>query len=144
MFKLEIDIKSHQYHNIGSAKRQIFLMYNYLNTGKGPLRAGGKNEKNIPLSFKKQENSISLPLKRKRFTVLRSPHIDKRSREHFELKNMKTRLSFSFTEKRFFSFFVFLLKNSKFPASQLELCLTSSTFSGRRASAKQNPFQPFR
>lgn len=30
---------------------------------------------------------ISLPLRKHRFTVLRSPHIDKKSREHFEIKH---------------------------------------------------------
>lgn len=128
MYQLEIDIRSHQYHNIASAKKHIFLIYDYLNTEKELLRtleeSGKKKEKD-----KNRGNSISLPLKRKRFTVLRSPHIDKKSREHFELRSRKTRLSFSFTQKRFLSFFIFLLKNSKFPASQLELCLTDSTFS---------------
>ena len=33
--------------------------------------------------------SVSLPLKIKRFCVLRSPHIDKDSREHFELRLYK-------------------------------------------------------
>jgi small subunit ribosomal protein S10 len=32
---------------------------------------------------------VSLPLKIKRFCVLRSPHIDKDSREHFELRLYK-------------------------------------------------------
>jgi len=32
---------------------------------------------------------IALPLKIKRFCVLRSPHIDKDSREHFELRLYK-------------------------------------------------------
>ncbi len=31
-------------------------------------------------------SKIALPIKRKRFCVLRSPHIDKDSREHFELQ----------------------------------------------------------
>lgn len=32
---------------------------------------------------------IPLPTKKERFTVLRSPHIDKKSREHFERKTHK-------------------------------------------------------
>jgi len=32
---------------------------------------------------------ISLPTRIKRFCVLRSPHVDKRSREHFELRMYK-------------------------------------------------------
>ena len=31
------------------------------------------------------QNIIYLPIKKKRFCVLRSPHIDKKSREQFEL-----------------------------------------------------------
>lgn len=31
-------------------------------------------------------NEVSLPMKRKVFTVLRSPHIDKKSREQFEIR----------------------------------------------------------
>jgi len=32
---------------------------------------------------------VSLPIRIKRFCVLRSPHVDKRSREHFELRMYK-------------------------------------------------------
>lgn len=32
---------------------------------------------------------VSLPIKKKRFCVLRSPHIDKDSREHFEIRIYK-------------------------------------------------------
>jgi len=38
---------------------------------------------------------IALPLKIKRFCVLRSPHIDKDSREHFELRLYKRFLDIS-------------------------------------------------
>jgi small subunit ribosomal protein S10 len=34
-------------------------------------------------------NPVRFPVKVKRFTVLRSPHIDKKSREQFELKTHK-------------------------------------------------------
>ncbi len=37
----------------------------------------------------KNENFVSLPTKIKRFCVLRSPHIDKDSREHFEIRLYK-------------------------------------------------------
>ncbi len=37
----------------------------------------------------KKDNFISLPTKIKRFCVLRSPHIDKDSREHFEIRLYK-------------------------------------------------------
>jgi small subunit ribosomal protein S10 len=35
------------------------------------------------------KGTVSLPIKIKRFCVLRSPHIDKDSREHFELRLYK-------------------------------------------------------
>jgi len=37
----------------------------------------------------KLEGLVALPIKIKRFCVLRSPHIDKDSREHFELRTYK-------------------------------------------------------
>jgi ribosomal protein S10 len=32
-------------------------------------------------------NTVYLPIKRQRFVVLRSPHIDKKAREHFEIRS---------------------------------------------------------
>ncbi len=44
---------------------------------------------NLKKNNYKIDNVISLPLKIKRFCVLRSPHVNKDSREHFELKFYK-------------------------------------------------------
>lgn len=41
-------------------------------------------------------NVISLPLKIKRFCLLRSPHVDKKSREHFELQFYKSFIDVEF------------------------------------------------
>lgn len=35
------------------------------------------------------KNTIALPTRIKRFCVLRSPHVDKDSREHFEIRSFK-------------------------------------------------------
>jgi small subunit ribosomal protein S10 len=43
-------------------------------------------------------NIISLPIKIKRFCLLRSPHVDKKSREHFELKFYKVFLDVEFNK----------------------------------------------
>lgn len=40
---------------------------------------------------------VSLPTKIERFTVLRSPHVDKKSREQFEIKTYKKSLNVFFT-----------------------------------------------
>jgi small subunit ribosomal protein S10 len=41
---------------------------------------------------------ISLPIKIKRFCLLRSPHVDKKSREHFELKFNKSFIDVEFNK----------------------------------------------
>jgi small subunit ribosomal protein S10 len=56
-------------------------------------------------------SSTFLPSKRKRFTVLRSPHIDKKSREQFEIRTYKKLFLFQTNQKKTFSFFLFLLKH---------------------------------
>ena len=64
---IEISLKSFEYKLLQNARSQIV---------------------SITPHFWKQ-SQIMLPLKRKKFTVLRSPHIDKKSREQFELKYYK-------------------------------------------------------
>ena len=70
----------------------------------------------------------SLPTLKKRFTVLRSPHIDKKSREQFEWKRYKKSIRLSSKKKGYLSLFIFLLKNSSFPGVQLEINVKHSTF----------------
>jgi small subunit ribosomal protein S10 len=55
---------------------------------------------------------VNLPCKIKRFCVLRSPHIDKNSREHFEIRISKCFLDFQTTEEQLCT----LLIQLKFPA----------------------------
>jgi len=66
---------------------------------------------------------ISFPKKRKLFTVLRSPHIDKKSREQFQFVFHK--LNFVLKEKNDnkINLFIFLLKNSEFPGVEMEIVL---------------------
>ena len=70
----------------------------------------------------------SLPTLKKRFTVLRSPHIDKKSREQFEWKRYKKSVYISFQKRETVSLFLFLLKNSSFPGVQMEINIKHSTF----------------
>ena len=79
-------------------------------------------------SHKYREKYIHYPTIIKKYTVLRSPHIDKKSREQFEWKRYKKSIILQFQEKRFFSFFVFLLKNSSFPGVQVEVILQTPSF----------------
>ena len=61
---------------------------------------------------------FSLPIKRNKITILRSPHIDKKSREQFELKHFNVVLNetslFSFTSNLFlFNIFKFFISHFK-------------------------------
>ena len=75
-----------------------------------------------------KEKNISLPTVIKKYTVLRSPHIDKKSREQFEWKRYKKYMILQFQERCILSFFVFLLKNSTFPGVQMEINLQTPSF----------------
>jgi small subunit ribosomal protein S10 len=72
----------------------------------------------------------SLPIKTERFTVLRSPHVDKKSREQFEIKFYSKILSTSFNfedsfEKQKAKLLINYIKNS---SSGLNLKITYTTF----------------
>ena len=61
---------------------------------------------------------FSLPIRRNKYTILRSPHIDKKSREQFELKHSYLVLNelslFSFANNKFlFNSFKFFINNFK-------------------------------
>ena len=67
---IEISFKSHEHQYIENSFRQI--------------------QEYIPQYW--QSKSFFLPNKMKKFTVLRSPHIDKKSREQFQLKSCKRKI----------------------------------------------------
>ena len=71
---------------------------------------------------------LGFPTTKKKFTLLRSPHIDKKSREQFELQRKKTCLSISVKNVKTVSLFLFLLKNSELPGVELSISVTYSTF----------------
>lgn len=75
----------------------------------------------------KNLNKISLPKKRKLFTVLRSPHIDKKSREQFEFIWYKKKLFVQNKNVKKAALFFFLLKNSEFPGVEIEISMSHSS-----------------
>ena len=74
------------------------------------------------------ESFVSLPTKRKRYTVLRSPHIDKKSREHFEWKQNKVKVFLTFERSEEWGLFLFILGNARLPGVQLLISCQYSTF----------------
>ena len=60
---------------------------------------------------------VSLPKTYERFTILRSPHVDKKSREHFEIKVYVKTISIFFNLNNFFEkqkakLLIIFIKNS--------------------------------
>lgn len=63
----------------------------------------------------------SLPVKRKVYTVLRSPHIDKKSREQFELRRYARLISLASNDKNVFDNFLNQLKDQVNPGISLKI-----------------------
>ena len=64
----------------------------------------------------------------KKVTVLRSPHIDKKSREQFQMISYKRTLVCNFSSKIVLLLFLEIFKTSKFPGVESEILIEFSTF----------------
>lgn len=62
-----------------------------------------------------------LPIQLKKFTVLRSPHIDKSSREQFQQKTYKKIIQLNSVNQPIAYFLVDILKNSELVGIELEI-----------------------
>jgi len=72
-----------------------------------------KNEKN--------NSSIALPNQKSYITVLRSPHIDKKSREQFVYKTSKVSISFTFQNAADLNLFIFALNQIEIPGVEMKV-----------------------
>lgn len=70
---------------------------------------------------------ISLPTTKSKFTLLRSPHIDKKSREQFEIRRYKIQIVLSTQNLYKTSLFLYILKNSELPGIELYTTITYLT-----------------
>jgi ribosomal protein S10 len=92
---IEISLKSFESKLVQNAVSQIIKIYNeievqnYLAEGPSIFRfaEGRKTE-----SFNWKLTQFAFPMTQKKFTVLRSPHIDKKSREQFQIQYFKNRI----------------------------------------------------
>lgn len=72
---------------------------------------------------------IGLPIKKKLYTVLKSPHKDKKSREQFQLKRWKSKIIIELDSKtKITNLFLFLLKNSEFPGVEMQIFLIKKSY----------------
>ena len=70
---------------------------------------------------------VSQPTKYKRYTLLRSPHIDKKSREQLEWVKKKAELILFFNKISSVLFLIFLLQCSQFPGVQITISLNGGS-----------------
>ncbi len=112
MPQIHITLKSFEWHYI--EKNVTFLQSLYL------------------LLNKKKTDSlveINFPKKVKLFTVLRSPHIDKKSREQFHFKFYTKKLCITCNNIKQAIMLLFLIKNSQFPNVEIHVSFKyKSTF----------------
>jgi len=101
MVNIQIKIKSFDTHYIELTMQFIQLVTNFFHI--------------------KKVQCISLPNHIKKITVLRSPHIDKKSREQFQMKQCKKILFFQVPERAIAFFLLKILKNSEFFGIEMEI-----------------------
>ena len=69
----------------------------------------------------------NLPIRRKKYTFLRSPHVHKKSREQFEWSRKKGEIVLDFLYEKHLLLLLFWLENARFPGVELMITLHYST-----------------
>ena len=72
--------------------------------------------------------NLHLPVRRKKITILRSPHIDKKSREQFEWRRHKIVIKTISNTINTAYLLIFLLKDAQFAGVELKISVKFSTF----------------
>jgi len=108
MYKISLILKSFDLDSLARCEKYLISMLSFF----------GVNQ------IKHQFN----PRKCKKITVLRSPHIDKKSREQFQLISHKKTLTLNVSEKKFVLLFLGLCKQIKLNGVELEIFVEFSTF----------------
>jgi Ribosomal protein S10p/S20e len=85
-----------------------------------------QTEQTIPFLLRRHLRSIRLPKRRTLYTVLRSPHIDKKSREQFEMKIHK-QCFFIQSETKYLRTQLLLLKLQDIPGVQCKIVVNYKT-----------------
>lgn len=92
-FQCNLEIKSFNFRSIES---KVNLIKDFL----------------AKFDFISVKGPIVLPLKKKKYTLLRSPHVHKKSQEHFGVFNYKTLLVIKFPNEKIMTMVLnFLIKN---------------------------------
>lgn len=135
---LEITLKGFENYLVQKAKKQILDLINsslLIQNVQNLKRKESHRDHPLPsfesvCSLRGQKISVfSFAQKKKQFTVLRSPHIDKKARDQFQLCIHKTIIQVNNVNEYSF-LFIFLenLKNTKFLGIQMQIKINSNTF----------------
>jgi ribosomal protein S10 len=108
MYTIHLDLKSFEKDNLKKTENCILSLFEFLNTNQ----------------IKYKTN----PKKCKKITVLRSPHIDKKSREHFQLLTFKRTLSVSLSDRNSVFFVFEILKNMKSIGVEISMTVDFLTY----------------
>ncbi len=101
--------------------------------GSQPVECRATQKQGHPLAaldFNKKEKSYLstyLPSSRRKFTLLRSPHIDKKSREQFQLQTYKAEIKTTCYTRGKACLLLLLLRNSEFMGVELKVAINYST-----------------
>lgn len=101
--KIIISLKSNDHLNLSNGRNKLQQLFTELN----------KNVEN--------SSSIALPNQKNYITVLRSPHIDKKSREQFVYKTSKINILFSFPDLASLNLFIFALNQVEIPGVEMKI-----------------------
>lgn len=108
MYKIYLNLKSFDLECLKQTQNYLFSVFSFFNINQIQQKMNPKKCKNI--------------------TVLRSPHIDKKSREHFKILTYKRTIILTLFDKNLLFLLLNIFKNCKFLGVELELLLEYSTY----------------
>ena len=130
----KISIKSFEHSALQLAKEKIEELSLLMESREAPPRSiqlpcSARGARAVPDAPKKGKahSSISLPSSKKRFTLLKSPHIDKKSREQFQLQTHKAKIETACSSREEACLLLLLLKNSELVGVEVKLAINYST-----------------
>lgn len=108
MYKIYLNLKSFDVTCLKRAENSLVSILSFLNVS--------------------QLHKKMSPKKCKKITVLRSPHIDKKSREHYQIGSHKRTITATVSDKKILVLFFKLVKNCQFVGIELEISLVFLNF----------------
>jgi hypothetical protein len=139
-YELEILVKSFEYQLVQKATKQLLKSIDLIIMSKDMNNIW--SEYDLPVIHFLKKKIFQFPKSIKRYTVIRSPHIDKKARDQFEIQEFKTLIKLKFaviptpigdsvetTPESFLCFSILEnIKNSKFLGIQMQIRVHSKTF----------------